>query len=117
MNVLNLLATLDTEASKRSYILRIQLLEQTPRILKVRLHISQDLFIQVYRNDQFDTTSLALIYNQERIYARDQLSDTWHRHSVENPNLHDKSPEGSKPVNLSEFLDEVEVILAQHGLP
>jgi len=117
MNILDLLAALDAESGRRSYILRVQLLEQTPRILKARLHISRDLFIQVYRNDQFDTTSLTLIYNQQRIFARDQLGDSWHRHTVDNPNLHDKSSAGSKPVNLSEFLDEVERVLAKFGLP
>ncbi|MBN1887775.1 MAG: hypothetical protein JW850_07280, partial [Thermoflexales bacterium] len=72
---------------------------------------------QVYRNDRFDTTNLALIHNGQRIYARDQLGGRWHRHTVAAPCQHDATIEGCRAVTLSEFLDEVETVLAALGLP
>jgi len=117
MNVASLFEALQKEIKRRHYLLRLETLEQTPRLLKVRLHISPEVFVQVYRNDQYDTTNLALIHNGRRIYGRDQLGGNWHRHAGMQPNLHDKSQEGQKSVELAEFLDEIEVVLASSGLP
>jgi hypothetical protein len=51
------------------------------------------------------------------VYARDQLGGVWHRHTTVEPDLHDGSPEGRQSVTLAGFLDEVEIILAEMGLP
>ena len=88
-----------------------------PSLIKVRLIISPDLFVQVYRNDRFDTTSLVLIYNGQRLYARDQLGSLWHRHTLSAHDQHDTSQEGNRPVTLSEFMDEIESVLASLDLP
>ena len=117
MNVSDLLVTLQQEKALRVYIRRTDLLEQTQSLLKARLHIAPELFIQVYRNDQFDTLNLVLIYNGQRLYGRDRLGGVWHRHDHTAPDQHDKSPEGQRPLTLPEFLDEVETILAEMGLP
>jgi hypothetical protein len=117
MDVANLLKSLRQEVSRRAYIRRLDLLEQTPSLLKARLYIAPELFIQVYRNDRFDTTNLVLIHNGQRLYARDQLGGNWHRHNHTAPDQHDTSPAGQKPVTLPEFLDEVEMVLAAMGLP
>lgn len=117
MNVTDLLTQLPLEARQRPYILRLDVLELTPSLIKARLVISPDIFVQVYRNDQYDSTNLVLIYNQRRLYGRDRLGGSWHRHSVENPEAHDRSASGRQPISLSEFLDEVESILAELGLP
>jgi hypothetical protein len=50
-------------------------------------------------------------------FTRDQLNGRWHRHLPGAPDLHDTSEAGSTPVSLPEFLDEVEMILAEKGLP
>jgi len=92
-------------------------LEQSANLLKARIYISDTLFIQVYRNDRFDTTSLALIYNSARIYARDQLGGKWHRHEYQSLESHDTSPAGRKAMTFAEYLDEVETLLAELGLP
>lgn len=86
-------------------------------MLKARLFINPDLFVQVYRNDYFDTTNFVLVHNRQRIYARDQLGGEWHRHISTNTENHDKSVEGKRSVSLPEFLDEVEIILADMDLP
>ena len=86
-------------------------------MIKARLVITPQLFVQVYRNDRFDTTNFALIHNSKRTYARDQVAGKWHRHPVGMPDVHDHSDEGQQMVDLAEFLDEVEDILASGNLP
>ena len=112
-----LLIELRREARDRTYVERLDIIEQTQSLVKARLHITSDLFLQVYRNDRFDTTNFAVINNQRRIYARDQLGGGWHRHTVDAPDGHDTTEEGCRPVDLSEFLDDAEAVLSVLGLP
>ncbi len=93
MNAADLPATLGTELKRRKYFLRMDVLEQTPSLAKIRLYISPDLFVQIYRNDRYQTTSLALIHNGQRLFARDELDGRWHRHKVDTPEEHDISKE------------------------
>ncbi|MCC7188019.1 MAG: hypothetical protein IT312_04685 [Anaerolineales bacterium] len=117
MNVEDLPAIAGKELERRKYFVRMDVLEQTPSLVKIRLYISPDLFVQIYRNDRFQTTNLALIHNGQRLYARDELDGRWHRHTHRRPEEHDMSKEGRRPVELSEFLDEVEQVLAALDLP
>jgi hypothetical protein len=117
VNASELLTQLPLEAQRRPYILRLEILELTSSLIKARLIISPDLFVQVYHNDQFDSTNLVLIHNQRRIYGRDQLGGVWHRHTLSEPDAHDKSKPGQQAVTIDEFLNEVEPILADLGLP
>ncbi len=117
MNVSQLISTLYREVENRAYIKRMEISDQSQTLLKARLYISRDLFVQIYRNDRFNTTNLALIYHRQRIYARDQLGGVWHRHTVAAPHLHDTSDEGRRQVDLSKFLDEIEDVLTAMGLP
>jgi hypothetical protein len=105
------------EAQSRAYILRLDVLDHSRNVLKARLVISPDLFVQVYRNDLYDTTNLVVLYGGRRIYGRDQLGGRWHRHTAEAPDVHDTSADGSRSVELAEFLDEAEAVLAAMGLP
>ena len=86
-------------------------------MVKARLVITPHLFVQVYRNDRFDTTNFALIHNDKRMYARDQLAGKWHRHPVNRPEIHYRRDEYRQTVSLAEFLNEVEDILAKVNLP
>ena len=117
MNVAQLLSDLHREARSRAYIRRLEVSDQGQTMLKARLYVSPDLFVQVYRNDRFDTTNLAVIHGGQRIYAWDQLGGAWHRHTAAAPHVHDASAEGQRPADLSEFLDEAEAVLAALGLP
>lgn len=117
VGVANLAIELRREAHSRAYVVRLDVLDMTTNALKARLYLSPDLFVQVYRNDRFDTTNLVLIHGGQRLYGRDQLSGVWHRHMASAPALHDASAEGRRAVGLGEFLDEVETILAASGLP
>lgn len=91
MNVADFAALLPQEARQRPYIRRLEILEQTSSLIKARLIISPDILVQVYRNDRFDSTNLALIHNQRRIYGRDHLGGSWHRHVTSDPAAHDRS--------------------------
>jgi len=117
VNVARLLSELPREAAARAYMARIDILDQSRTVLKVRLYISADLFVQVYRNDRFDTTNLVLLYGGRRLYGRDQVGGRWHRHTAAEPQSHDTTSEGCRSVELAEFLDEVEAVLADLGLP
>ena len=117
MNAADLLRSLQHEARRRAYFTRVEVLDQSVSLVKARLHIAPALFVQAYRNDSFDTTNLALIHNGERLYARDQLDGQWHRHAAIAPLQHDTAPDGRRPATLTEFLDEVEAVLAALGLP
>ncbi len=117
MNVSVLSLSIQQETNKRAYISRLDILDLSVNLLKARLYISPNLFVQVYRNDHYNTTNFVLIYNRQRIYARDQLGGKWHRHPAETPDKHDTSTVGKKAVTFAEFLDEVEGILAERDLP
>jgi hypothetical protein len=117
MSVADLLVAIHQEVHARAYIARLEVLDQSQNLLKARLTIAPDLFVQVYRNDRFDTTNLVLIYGGRRLYGRDQLGGKWHRHTAAAPQVHDTSPEGRRPVGLAEFLDEVESVLTTMNLP
>ncbi|MFZ5818794.1 MAG: hypothetical protein ACOYYJ_02745 [Chloroflexota bacterium] len=117
MNAADLPATLGEELKRRRYFMRMDVLDQTASLVKVRLYITLDLFVQMYRNDRYQTTNLVLIHNNQRLYARDELDDHWHRHTHLVPEEHDTSEEGQRPVEIGEFLDEVEKVLAEMDLP
>ena len=117
MNAEELPAITGKEFERRKYFVRMDVLEQTLSLVKIRLYISPDLFVQIYRNDVYQTTNLVLIQNGRRLYARDELDGHWHRHTHRKPEEHDLSKEGKRPVELSEFLDEVEQVLAALDLP
>jgi hypothetical protein len=117
MSVDDLLTALHEIIKSRPYIIRFEIMDQSVNMLKARLFINPDLFVQVYRNDKFNSTNYALIYNRQRIYARDQLGGKWHRHEIIDPELHDKSEEGRRPVSLSVFMDDVEILLTEMDLP
>ena len=116
MNVSDIAIAIRYESGRRKYIARSDILNQSSSLIKARLFIAPETFVQVYRNDFFNTTNLALIHNGQRIYARDELDGKWHRHPVHDPQIHDKSSEGQRPVTLSVFLDEIENILSEADL-
>jgi hypothetical protein len=73
MKAEDLPATVGVELKRRKYFVRMDVLDQTLSLVKIRLYISPDLFVQIYRNDRYQTTNLALVHNGQRLYARDEL--------------------------------------------
>lgn len=117
MNVNGVAIDLQGELKRRKYILRLEVLDQTANVLKARLYITPDLFVQVYRNDRYDTTNLVLVHGGQRLYGRDQIDGQWHRHTYLASGEHNSGEDGRKAVSLADFLDEVERLLAELDLP
>ncbi len=65
MNAAELLHGPQQESQRRAYFTRVEVLDQSASLVKARLHIAPGLFVQVYRNDSFDTTNLVLIHNTD----------------------------------------------------
>ena len=117
MNVNGVVADLQRELKRRKYILRLEVLDQTTSMIKARLYVTPDLFVQVYRNDRYDTTNLALVHGSQRLYGRDQIGGQWHRHTHSAIHEHDFSDDGRKALGLTDFLNEVEGLLTELDLP
>jgi hypothetical protein len=94
----------------------VQTVEHGRHVLKARIYLSGDLFVQVYRNDRFDTTNLAVILGGRRIYGRDERDRKWHRHPSDDPDAHDESDEGRREVTLNEFWAESLAVINNLGL-
>jgi len=95
--VSSLLAELDEVCESRGYIARVEILDLGKMMLKARLYLDPGLFVQIYRNDRFNTTNFVLIQAGRRIFARDELDGVWHRHPVADPDFHNMSAEGRRP--------------------
>ena len=114
MSVEEFLAALEFAAQK--YALNEQILARTRNSVKAKIDINGSLAIQCYYNQNSKTTNFVLIGWSRRLYGRDSVGGTWHRHSFEDPDAHDTSPGGSTPVEPEQFLDEVFEILIREGL-
>ncbi|MCC6569070.1 MAG: hypothetical protein IT315_07520 [Anaerolineales bacterium] len=55
MKAEDLPAIVGTELERRKYFVRMDVLDQTLSLVKIRLYISPDLFVQIHRNDQYQT--------------------------------------------------------------
>ena len=42
--------------------------------------------------------------------------DSWHRHPIDNPEIHNGSEKASKSINIIDFIEEVKEILIQKDL-
>ncbi len=65
---------------------------------------------------QYDLYNYVLVLSRQRLYGRDCEGGAWHRHPHHDPDIHDVSTEGSRPVSPEEFLVEVEQVLAVEGI-
>ncbi|MEK7275383.1 MAG: hypothetical protein AAB110_09010 [Candidatus Desantisbacteria bacterium] len=116
MNTINSLIAEIRNILSEKIIQEVKVLDWQRSILKIRLYLFNDLFIQVYCNDRNSNTSFTLLFENERLYARDKIDGNWHRHPFENSDFHNGSPDGSKEVTLSEFYRETLEILAKESI-
>lgn len=103
-------------AAEWAFIRRVLTLDKTAHALKMRLYVFDDRFIQVYANIEKRLLSYTLVFDRTHIYGRDSESGRWHRHPYNNPETHDFGIEGSQPVDLAQFLGEVQQILEDEAL-
>lgn len=104
------------DASRFAFIRSVVTLDKTANTVKLRLHVTAECFVQIYANVRKGLLSYTLILYRIRLYGRDNDGASWHRHPYSAPDSHDFSPEGSRPVSLTEFLDEVQQILTAEGI-
>lgn len=98
------------------FVTSIRLLDKTDYSVKYRLYLNEMCYVQVYFNTRSGTVNYVFVHHFARIFARDCCDGEWHRHPYHNPNLHNISDEGRRPVSLSEFLEEVREILEREKI-
>lgn len=72
-------------------------------ILKVRIYLIEDFFIDVFYNDDTKRVAFALVKNEKRVFGADNTGG-WHIHPFDDPERH----EPCEPVSFEEFLEAVE---------
>ena len=55
--------------------------------LKMRIELSQEVFIDIFYNPQNGRTAFSLVHSGQRIFGYDNLGG-WHCHPVEAPDTH-----------------------------
>jgi hypothetical protein len=76
----------------------------TPTSISLRVDIRPDGFIDVFYNDQTETTAFALIRDGKRVFGADNTGG-WHSHPFSDPARHDLLP---GPVSFTDFVAEIE---------
>ena len=82
------------------FFLDIQYLDYTDITLLSRIHFSDRIFIQVYKNIKKNKLNLALIVGNSRVYGVDGEGGIYHEHPFENPESH-------KPISQKVLLREL----------
>ncbi|MBS1249401.1 MAG: hypothetical protein MAG431_00980 [Chloroflexi bacterium] len=116
MQVSNRIREIENAALQCVFVQQIDRVDETYYSVKYRLHIAPELFVHLYFNERSGTVGMVLVHRRQRIYGRDCEAGRWHRHPVDDPSLHDTSPEGVRSVSVEEFLDEVQDILVKANL-
>ncbi len=114
MNLVEFIAALEKAASK--YIYKLRILAKTDNAVKARIEISANIYVQFYFHQISGTTNYVLVGWDNRLFGRDCIGGSWHRHPFENPEIHDVAGDGAKNVTPEEFLDEVFEILLKEKL-
>ncbi len=103
-------------ASRFPFIQDTKTLLKTACTIKIRLNVSEECYIQIYRNIQKNLAGYVAVLGCERIYGRDCDGGLWHRHREDDPSSHDFSHEGKREVAIDEFLSETQEILIEKGI-
>ena len=84
-------------------------LKLTPTSIKIRICISQDIFIDCFFNEMTGRTSFTLIEKGDRIFGANNTGG-WRLHPFENPSDHNPL---SQSILFSDFLNMVGNFLAK----
>ena len=98
------------------YSLKIEILARTKNAVKIKVPITENIYIQLYYNQESGTKNHVLISWNRRLFGRDCVGGEWHKHPFENPDEHDFGENGSKEVSVLEFFEEVFKWLGEKGL-
>lgn len=114
MKLTEFLDALEKAASK--YLLEPRILVKTDNAVKARIEISDNIYIQFYFHQISGTANYVLVGWGNRLYGRDCVGDSWHRHPFEKTEMHDTKGDEANEVTPEEFLDEVFEILLREKL-
>ena len=116
MTVDDFIGAVHAEAGLLPFVTAVVVADRTDYAAKILLTVRPDLFVQMDANVETGTRGYALVYRGQRVYGRDCDTHGWHRHPAGSPMAHDDSTEGRRPVEVAEFLREVQDVLEEEGL-
>lgn len=87
------------------YGVDLKILEKTKSIIKTKLYIFEDIYIQIYVNIKKPKKSFALVLHDKRIFAKDYIFGQWHLHPFENPEFHDETEKGREFITIRKFVE------------
>ncbi len=116
MTIKSLKREITEHSLKFAFIKQVELVDETENAIKLRLVVSESIFIQVYQNILTGTTNYCLIKNLQRIYGRDSIGGKWHRHPLNETDKHEFLSEGTAKISIEDFFTEVEDILLKENL-
>ena len=85
----------------------VRILDDT--VVKIRVALTHDAFIDVFNNSDTGKCSYALIEASIRVFGADNAFIGWHTHPFDNPDQHVHAPE----VTFDEFLKTIEEYFAR----
>ena len=88
--------------NKYDFIVDYELKIEENAIVKCRIFLIDDSFVEVYYNFENGKTSFALIKNNCRIFGADNLG-FWHTHPFSDPEKHIKSHE----IKIEDFIKKI----------
>ena len=91
-------------------------MQEPKNAVKIRVPITENIYIQLYYNQESKTKNYVLVEWNRRLFGRDSVGGKWHKHPFENPDEHDFSRNGRREVSVSEFFNEVFNLLRKSGL-
>jgi|SRR3990167_9103018 len=94
------------EVSAAYKINELKILEKTKSIIKARLYVFEDIYVQIYVNIKKPKKSFTLVLNDKRIFGKDYIFGQWHLHPFENQEYYDESEKGRESVAVKEFVEE-----------
>lgn len=106
MDVETFLSSLLDALADRPFVRSVDL-DTEAIVIRGRILLEQDRFLQVYFNEETGTTAFALIEGEQRIWGidYDELRG-WHEHPVERPSDH-QDIEPMPPADVVEKLEAV----------
>ncbi len=71
-----------------AYNLQFVEIDRTDSVVKLRLLIDNELFIQIYGNAEKEKLNLTLVFKNSRLYGYDFEGGKYHFHPFDNPDDH-----------------------------
>ncbi len=106
----------EVESAASYYLLKVEILAKTKNAVKIKVPITENIYIQLYYNQKSGTKNYVLIGWNRRLFGRDCVGGEWHKHPFKNPNEHDFSKNGKREVSVLEFFYEVFNLLKENSL-